>query len=93
MSGFLRGQQDTCPHLGLHWDRSIRALYPDLANRCFAGFRRVSFLWLFTRRRLGAPVDLAYQDTTCYADFGRCEVFQNERASRRERPAGACRGG
>ena len=87
-SDSVRGQQETCPYLGQHWDRSIRAICPDLDNRCFARFQQVPFLWLFARKRLGDRVDLAYQRVACYGDFRQCEDFQNKQASPRERPAG-----
>jgi hypothetical protein len=75
-------RQETCPYLGQHWDRSIRAMYPDLDNRCFARFQQVSFRWLFASKRLGGHVDLAYQRTACYGNFQQCEDYQKKRASR-----------
>lgn len=78
MSELAHGQQEPCPYLGQHWDRSIRAAGPDLDNRCFARFRQVSFLWLFSRKRLAGWVDVAYQKTVCYGDYHQCQHYQKK---------------
>jgi len=83
----VHGPQEPCPYLGQHWDRSIRAICPDLDNRCFARLRQVSFLWIFARKRLGSRVDLGYQETACYGDYQRCQVYQKKVASQPESPA------
>jgi hypothetical protein len=80
-----RGREEPCPYLGQHWDPSVRAYGPDPENRCFARFRRVSFLWFFRRRRIGAQTELAYQGSVCYGDYRRCRDYQRS-VSLREPP-------
>jgi hypothetical protein len=72
---------NTCPHLGLFWDPTLRTCEPDRDNRCATGFRWVRFLWLLKRKRRGGLIDIAHQTAYCYRDFRRCPHFAADTAT------------
>lgn len=76
VSDITHRRLEPCPYLGQYWDRSIRASSPDHDNRCFTRFRRVPFLLLFTRKRLGGQIDIMQQESVCYRDHRRCLDYQ-----------------